>query len=54
MTSQDAQAALSDRRQKLVAVLDAGMSTPQIRQLLNEVDRALDRVGAGTVSGDYF
>jgi len=48
MTSQDAQAALSDRRHKLVAVLDAGMSTPQIRQLLNEVDRALDRVGAGT------
>jgi len=48
MTSQDAQAALSDRREKLVAVLDAGMSTPQIRQLLNEVDRALDRVGAGT------
>jgi len=48
MTFQDAQVALTERRQKLVAVLDAGMSAPQIRQLLNDVDRALDRVSAGT------
>ena len=48
MTFQDAREALTERRQKLEAVLDTGMATPQIQQLLNEVDRALDRVSAGT------
>ena len=44
----DAHGELMNRRQRLEAVLDAGMSSPQINQLLGEVDRALERLAAGT------